>query len=257
MHRRFTAKFFGLLKEWSRPRSHDAKLVRHCDALTAKEISKEPKRYDIINELLSYTSNKRYLEIGVRNPSDCFEKIHASEKFSVDPGLESKINQATFQLTSDSFFQSVKDRSIDVAEKRFGVIFLDGLHLAEQAYRDILHSMEILDSPGFLVVHDCNPPTIYHAREDYRDTSPAGPYWNGTTWKSFVKFRAESKNLCLVIDSDWGVGVICKHLQPDLAGPKTAVCDFYEYNTFHKFRKILLNLVTMEEAREILSATNT
>jgi hypothetical protein len=48
--------------------------MQRCSLLTANETSKTPKRYDIINYLLQLTENKRYLEIGVRNPADCFDR---------------------------------------------------------------------------------------------------------------------------------------------------------------------------------------
>jgi hypothetical protein len=49
-----------------------------------------------------------YLEIGVRNPEDNVNKINATNKYSVDPGLEYKLNPVDFKMTSDSFFEQLR-----------------------------------------------------------------------------------------------------------------------------------------------------
>jgi hypothetical protein len=225
----------------------DEEAIAQCCQLTMKEVKKNPMRFDVINYLLERTDNKQYLEIGVRNPAECFDRIKASRKFSVDPGFEAKVNQATYKYTSDEFFKKMKHRDIDIAMERFGVIFLDGLHLADQAYRDIENCLRILDSPGFLVLHDCNPPTHHHAREDYREKGPAGPYWNGTTWKAFVRFRENNENRAFVIDTDWGVGVICSHLLDKSNVNRQSVNPFYEYKKFEETRKASLNLIEFSQ----------
>jgi hypothetical protein len=63
------------------------------------EMAKRPFRYDVINFLLSTLGRENtYLEIGVRNPADNFNRIHAAKKYSVDPGLEFKENPVDFAL---------------------------------------------------------------------------------------------------------------------------------------------------------------
>jgi hypothetical protein len=176
----------------------------------------------------------------------------------VDPGYESRDNLATFKLTSDEFFARIANKSIDITEASFGVIFLDGLHLADQAYRDMLNSLPILASPGFLVVHDCNPPTSHHAREDYKTKGPAGPYWNGTTWKAFIRFKNTYKNLSFVIDTDWGVGVICKHIEDSDFSNNSSWNPFYEFNAFDRNRQSAISLIAFDQIEEMLhkDATN-
>ena len=41
-------------------------------------------RYDIINELINKHNYKTYLEIGVRNPDECFNLINCETKHSLD-----------------------------------------------------------------------------------------------------------------------------------------------------------------------------
>ena len=59
-------------------------------------------------------------------------------------------------------------------------------------------------------MHDCNPPTKFHQREDY-EINGTFPIWNGTVWKSFAKLRMNNENLSLIcVNCDWGVGIISK-----------------------------------------------
>ena len=52
-------------------------------------------------------------------------------------------------LTSDEFFE----QNTEV----FDVIFIDGLHLSEQVYRDITNSLSCLSENGYIICHDMNP----------------------------------------------------------------------------------------------------
>src|SRR5215471_13517058 len=64
---------------------------------TQLEIRKLPLRTDIINFLIeSLNKEINYLEIGVRNPDDNFNKISARNKYGVDPGYENKENDVDF-----------------------------------------------------------------------------------------------------------------------------------------------------------------
>ena len=210
-------------------------------------------RYHIINALLENTAQRRYLEIGVRNPEDNFNRIQADFKISVDPGVEAQHNHATFPLTSDEFFAKLFAGNLDLEDATFDVVFVDGLHLADQVYRDITNAMKVVADVGYVVMHDCNPPTIYHARENFREQGPATHFWNGTSWKAYQRFRTEHGKRCFVVDVDWGVGVIVNHdedpgyrLSPD-ANP------FYEYNVMAADRKGILNLCDVSDVPDLNS----
>ena len=177
----------------------------HFDAIQKSEVEarKTPVRSDIINYLLSSVGKKEtnYLEIGVRNPANNFDKIKSSTKYSVDPGVEFKENPVDFKLTSDEFFDQLRSGKILEPGLRFDVIFVDGLHTADQTDRDIINSLEFITPGGFVVLHDCNPPTESHARENYEYwASPAMDYWSGTTWKAFFKHRKRSISILSLCD---------------------------------------------------------
>ena len=221
--------------------------------VTYKEECKRPKRFDVINYLLSTFEGQttNYLEIGVRNPDSNFNKITASCKYSVDPGVEFEKNPVDFNLTSDSFFHQLSHGGVLSKDIRFNVIFIDGLHLAEQVDRDIVNALKYITNDGFIVLHDCNPPTEWHAREQYAyHYSPAEEYWNGTTWKAFLKWRMmDDINSCCV-DTDWGVGILSKMI--NLGDTTKTNNSFFEFKTLDENRVDSLNLISFDELKTFI-----
>ena len=214
--------------------------------LSIIEIDKSPSRTEIINYLLSKTSCQNYLEIGVRDPTKNFDKIICKNKFSVDPGIEFLENPVDYKMTSDDFFNLLKRDKLKnmSSEIMFDAIFIDGLHISSQVQKDISNSLKFIKDDGFIILHDCNPPTEYHQRENYKDVnSPAGILWNGTTWKAFYKYRHNKKLFSICFDTDWGVGVLTKRKLPLFNFLNNEIeNEFYEYNEFNKNRNHLLNL---------------
>lgn len=218
---------------------------------SALEIEKTPYRFDIINFLFQKINKQQsvYLEIGVRNPYENFDKIEAFQKYSVDPGLENKENPVDFKLTSDAFFAALDAGEILSTAIKFDVIFIDGLHLADQVERDIDNALRYIDDNGFIVLHDCNPPTEFHARESYYyRNSPAGGLWNGTTWKAFYKARLNTSLFSCCVDTDWGVGIISK--TKNIGTHSSVYNPFFEYHVFETHRKESLNLISFEELQQ-------
>jgi hypothetical protein len=192
-------------------------------------------RIEIINQLIKKNNYKSYLEIGVRTPSDCFDLIRCELKHGVDPSTNHKVD---YPVTSDEFFKN--------NNKKYDIIFIDGLHLAEQCEKDILNSINYLNDFGSIVVHDCSPPTEHYARENYSDmTTQAGIHWNGTVWKAIVKLRSELDYInTSVVDVDWGVGIIQLHKKPNQIHNWNT---YYSFDGFDKNRKFFLNLINYNE----------
>lgn len=210
-----------------------------------EEFIKTPSRTIVLNKLIERFGDSTYLEIGVRNPEDNFNQVRASKKYSVDPGVEFESNPVDFQMTSDDFFYKLRNDQILNSSIKFDVIFIDGLHLAEQVCKDIKNSLEFLSNDGFIVLHDCNPPSEWHARETFNfDLSPAGGIWNGTTWKAFVNYRNMSDLGACCIDSDWGIGILSKELFKNK--PVEVSNPYYEYHIFDKNRTESLNLISFD-----------
>jgi hypothetical protein len=219
--------------------------------ISLKELSKNPSRTTIINFLLQLTSSENYLEIGVRNPNDNFSHINCTNKYSVDPGLEFKKNPVDFKLTSDEFFEKLEGNKLQQFKKdiKFDVIFIDGLHTSGQVEKDIQNSLKYIKDSGFIILHDCNPPTEFHQRENYLfRNSPAGGFWNGTTWKAFYKYRHLKGLYSVCFDTDWGVGVISKSEYPQLNRIQDSIAnEYFEYSLLDENRKEYLNLQLFEE----------
>ncbi len=222
-------------------------------AANRAEALKRPTRTEILNFLLSLPSGlTRYLEIGVRDPDSNFNLIDAKEKYSVDPGVEIAENTADFKVTSDAFFEKLSNGEILDPKTRFDVIFIDGLHLADQVDRDIRNSLKYVTENGFVALHDCNPPTEWHARETYDfHHTPAADYWNGTTWKAFLKWRSSASVKSCCVDADFGVGILSPG-QPlgDYIGESNP---FFEFSKLEANRKDLLGLIDFVELKARLN----
>ncbi len=224
-----------------------------------QENIKRPSRADILNYLLevcrriSGTNATAYLEIGVRVPTANFSSINAFRKFGVDPGIEAPSQAVDFRMTSDEFFRKLDCNEVLSPETRFDVVFIDGLHLAEQVDRDIANALRFTKDHGFVVLHDCNPPTEWFAREQYhffREHSL--DCWNGSTWKAFLKWRSMSSISSCCIDSDFGVGILSKSFS--LGAPNTSPNPFFEYQVLSNNRTAMLNLISFDELQRIVEA---
>lgn len=182
------------------------------------------KRYDIINHLIKKHNYRSYLEIGVRE-GYCFRQIDCEFKVGVDPFPKNNIT--THVMTSDEFFM----RNTDM----FDIVFIDGLHLYDQVYRDVENSAMFLNDGGCIVLHDCNPPTEDHARED-----PVFSSWNGTVYKAIMRIRNEGKFSLVTVDTDWGVGILRKEETEPLRLEVS-------WEVFDNNRNKILNLVSKDE----------
>jgi len=216
------------------------------------EAKKRPRRTEIINFLLTLKQKESiYLEIGVRNPNNNFNQIKASKKYSVDPGVEFKENPVDFKMTSDEFFEKLYENKLLANDIKFDVIFIDGLHLANQVDRDISNALKFINDDGFIVLHDCNPLTEWHARENYNyHFTPARGIWNGTTWKAFLKWRFNPLYNSCCIDSDLGVGIISKNHQIGKSIKPTNL--FFEFSLLEENRREYLNLIDFKTFKKSL-----
>jgi len=190
-------------------------------------------KIDLLNYLIDKYNYQSYLEIGVRDPKKHFNNIKINHKIGVDPA---PLGKCEYIMTSDDFFLN--------NEKKFDLIFIDGLHLEEQVEKDILNSLKYLNDDGAIVLHDCNP-----SEEINQILNNITGISNGTVWKSFVKFRMELPDLYMtVVDAFHGMGIIKRGYQEVYIKNEEDIIDF-EY--FKKHRTELLNLISLEEFNRI------
>jgi hypothetical protein len=202
-------------------------------------------RYDIINELIKKCDYKTYLEIGVRNPDECFNLINCEIKHSVDPGYEDTENRVDYPYTSDNFFALLENQELNLsATHKWDIIFIDGLHVSSQVEKDILNSLNHLSENGVIVLHDCNPPELWFAREDYVVDGVYHP-WNGTVWKAIYKLLCSRSDLdVFTVNTDEGLGIIKRGTGRKL---KEHTNSFYEYKVLQNNLNEHLNCISVDD----------
>jgi hypothetical protein len=201
-------------------------------------------RYDLINTLIQKFGFKNYLEIGVSDPSECFNNVICENKMGVDPGLEFPDNPVKYPMTSDDFFFNLEKGNLDLDPGfRWDIIFIDGLHISTQVMKDVINSLYHLNPNGYILLHDCNPESYFMQREDYYIDGQQQP-WNGTVWKVIYNLRSTRDDLQIcTVNTDWGVGVIRRgNFNPiKLDNP------FYEFNQMSKNRRRDLGIIEVHE----------
>lgn len=185
-------------------------------------------RIDIINKFIDKYGYKSYIEIGTQKGVS-FDGIRCDNKIGVDPDPNAK---ADYQMTSDKFFKGMSRKA------ETDIFFIDGMHEAEQVYKDILNALDHLSEGGTIICHDMLPLSDEMQRVP-RETK----IWTGNCWKAFVRLRMERDDLEMyVIDADWGCGVIRKGKQD-----KLSITEEITYENFGKNRKEWMNIITTQE----------
>ena len=190
-------------------------------------------RYDVINQLLDRVGRARYLEIGV-STGETMRRVQTEVRVGVDPhphpdGVAAATEFA--RMTSDAYFKSLDDAA------RFDVTFIDGLHYAEQAYRDIEHACR---RSKVVVVHDANPST-----EAMQIVPPVQGEWTGDVWKAVARVRVIGKHAVRTIDTDYGVAVIVPYRAESVQPlPRETWSDLVQH------RALLLGLIAPQEWRD-------
>ena len=132
------------------------------------------KRWDIINIAIEKYGYKDYLEIGL-DSGICRDSVNVDNKTTVDPSTVCV--KPTHNMTSDAFFLQNKDK--------FDVIFIDGLHEAQQVYKDILNSLDVLKDGGMIFCHDMLPNS-----EAVQAVPRISALWTGDCWKALFRLKS-------------------------------------------------------------------
>lgn len=158
---------------------------------------------EVIQHFIDTIGAKSYLEIGLGDLTN-FNAIQCELKHGVDPDdtkelPESTENVIVFRLSSDAFF----DRS-DAAPVKYDVIFIDGLHHADQAQRDIENALSCLTPGGVIIVHDINP-----SNEEMTIVPRKTKQWTGDIYKYWYIFNHRARGVTISnLADDFGIGVI-------------------------------------------------
>ena len=146
---------------------------------------------ELINQVIKERGYKSYLEIGTQSGVN-FRDVKCGEKLGVDPdplatGLD---------MTSDEFFAQT--------ENTYDIIFIDGLHEAEQVVRDMHNSLRVLNAGGCIVLHDTIPQS-----EAMQLVPRQQRVWTGDVYKAVVGFLKNNPQVDYYTHrADWGLTFI-------------------------------------------------
>jgi hypothetical protein len=154
------------------------------------------RRFDILERLITRFGYTSYLEIGVAGGAT-FRRLSVTDKTGVDPRWRrwSLFDRRIRKVTSDRFF--AKNR------RKFDLVLVDGLHIAEQTWRDIQSSLEALREGGSILVHDCLPTS-----RSMQEVPRTEVGWTGDVWRAFLKASQTPGLSTMIFDTDRGCGLI-------------------------------------------------
>ena len=132
-------------------------------------------RFDAINRIINFhkLKNPVYLEIGVWT-GETFKNINSTNKDGVDPGQYCDCNYVNYKMTSDDFFTNH-------INKKYDIIFIDGLHTAYQVSKDIYNSINNLNDGGWIILDDVFP---HSENEQERLNLKKSGSQTGDVWKA-------------------------------------------------------------------------
>lgn len=154
-----------------------------------------------------------------------------------------------FELTSDDFFRR---KSRLLSRYKIDVAFIDGLHDYKQSLRDVLNTLNCLETFGVIVMHDCNPPSEIIATPLSMYVPKSKP-WTGDVWKTIVHLRSLREDLnVFVLDCDWGIGIITRGKPENMLDYFITDIEQMSYRDLSVQRKSFLNLKEPDYLYEFL-----
>jgi hypothetical protein len=142
-----------------------------------------------IGRLAEALGARTYLEIGVGR-GGTFRSVTMPQRTGVDPAfrfdtqLVADESTRLFETTSDAWFASL------AFDTTFDIVFLDGLHTAEQTYRDLCHALAHTHRRSVILLDDTLPSDPWSAVPDRARSlrlrglqDPDGVPWHGDVFK--------------------------------------------------------------------------
>jgi Methyltransferase domain len=178
-------------------------------------------RHQLLKNLHQLLQPRTYLEIGVRKGKSL--ALSRARTIAVDPFFEIDrevhCDLHLVRATSDEFFA----RRFPLAHfdgPLIDLAFIDGMHLAEYALRDVINVERYCHPGTVIVIDDMLPRTVEEAGRTRRGAAMRGA-WAGDVYKMIDAFRTSRPELvCLEVDTQPTGTVVL--LNPD-AGAKGLV----------------------------------
>ncbi len=192
-------------------------------------------RIALINKAITQMSGRQpidYLEIGCDLDST-FKSISLplENKIGVDPA-----RGGTLRMTSDEFFEN--------NNKKFDIIFIDGLHEYKQCKKDLLNSLKVIKKGGYIFLDDMLPQTWAMAQK-HRIVNK----WMGDVWKVGVEISKIKEFKYFIAMSNYGIGFI-KIGDNDINFKDLTSLDFEKlhFDDFAEYAKNANNILSGDEA---------
>ena len=204
--------------------------------------------------LLAFNRPTSYLEIGV-DQGRTFKKIKSEIKHGVDPY---GTYDATHRMTSEMFFALNKL----FMHQTYDVIFIDASHLSLIVDREIEEGFKILNTGGYIILHDTDPKTrkaqevvledqvsylsslAYPLNQSHTDSICRKTY-NGDVWKSVAKIRMSNPNINVFTVENFCCTVLKKVKQTKVM--KRVSFEKMGWNFFLKNRNTILNVIPFSD----------
>lgn len=153
---------------------------------------------DIINRVCFDIDARRYLEIGVLDPSRNFDLIECEDKTGVSLLPQGNGRPDIYHCSSDEFFDGLSENN------RWDTVFLSGFRTNRQSFLDVINATWHLSPDGVIVLNDCLPQSV----DTVTPVKPPGDNTrNGEVWLTWLWMRKASNFLTAAIDCDQGVGL--------------------------------------------------
>ena len=148
-----------------------------------------------INTLKDALNASRYLEIGVAAGATFFgveidDKTAVDPRFRFDYAARATDKVRFFEMFSDDFFK-IGDENLS-----YDIIFLDGLHVFGQTYRDFCATMAYATRRTLWIIDDTVPSDIYSAWPNQREavdlrrrSGGKSGRWHGDVYKVIFAIR--------------------------------------------------------------------
>lgn len=173
------------------------------------------RRHELVNIVASLFDQPRYLEIGIEK-GNTFKEIKAGWRVGVDPHPrfedESFLGEdfQIFRMSSDRYFS-------DEAEigRPFDLVFIDGLHTAEQTLRDFTNALTFTKNDAIIVLDDIRPNNWVEAlhvdvwRKVHTIADGHYPGWTGDVFKLLYLIETFFPSIDLRIAAEAPKQAIC------------------------------------------------